>query len=226
MKRVSLLASSLALVVLLVSSAAHSATYSINNMNIAGGGLLVDGFLPTVTPFNYIGSNTNLVGGYIGSGGSAVVASNPNPVQIVGLDWYGMPLGLYTAAANLGDATSPAGTMAGGPVASGTLDDAAGTITLDLRSLFGNWNDGDYITGTGRADGITSVFASGTWDPVTHTYNLHWDSNTIGPFCGSGTCVSHWTLQGTASPVPVPAAIWLFGSGLLGLTGIRSRRRK
>lgn len=29
-----------------------------------------------------------------------------------------------------------------------------------------------------------------------------------------------------ASVVPVPAAIWLFGSGLLGLIGMISRRKK
>jgi hypothetical protein len=36
---------------------------------------------------------------------------------------------------------------------------------------------------------------------------------------GSGDC------SVSVSPVPVPAAIWLFGSGLIGLTGV-SRRRK
>jgi hypothetical protein len=29
--------------------------------------------------------------------------------------------------------------------------------------------------------------------------------------------------NGTYSPVPVPAAVWLLGSGLLGLIGIRRR---
>jgi hypothetical protein len=30
--------------------------------------------------------------------------------------------------------------------------------------------------------------------------------------------------EGAVSPVPVPAAVWLLGSGLLGLTGLRRRR--
>ena len=28
------------------------------------------------------------------------------------------------------------------------------------------------------------------------------------------------------APIPVPAAVWLFGSGLLGLVGVARRRRK
>lgn len=36
---------------------------------------------------------------------------------------------------------------------------------------------------------------------------------------------SNWALSGSPSPVPVPAAVWLFGSALLGLTGF-SRRKK
>jgi hypothetical protein len=35
-----------------------------------------------------------------------------------------------------------------------------------------------------------------------------------------------WTehKQAPASPVPVPAAVWLLGSGLIGMIGIRRRR--
>ena len=34
------------------------------------------------------------------------------------------------------------------------------------------------------------------------------------------------TLSIGPSPIPVPAAIWLFGSGLLGLLGLSRRRQK
>ena len=45
---------------------------------------------------------------------------------------------------------------------------------------------------------------------------------------------AQWVLEGClttsvggqcASPVPVPAAVWLFGSGLLGLVGVARRRK-
>lgn len=45
--------------------------------------------------------------------------------------------------------------------------------------------------------------------------------------CGGKDCTTSAYFAGSAqvSQVPVPAAIWLFGSGLLGLTGIIRRRR-
>ena len=63
-----------------------------------------------------------------------------------------------------------------------------------------------------------------------------------GPFLGAakfastGECVvvneectylnSDWVAPENFQPVPVPAAVWLFGSGLIGLVGIARRRRK
>lgn len=41
-----------------------------------------------------------------------------------------------------------------------------------------------------------------------------------GPFAGFNA-----TFGGTATPVPVPAAVWLLGSGLLGLVGIGRRKK-
>lgn len=225
MKRVALSAA-LALCVSFLSLTASAASYVIGSMNITGGGVTVDGFPDGFVPFYYLGPNTNLVGGYIGSGGGSRPITDYDPNGIAAFNWYGFPVSLYTAATNLGYNNSPPGSVTGGPVPGGILNDVPGTITLDLSSLFGSWNDGDYITGTGRSDGVTSAFASGTWNPATYAYTLYWDSRAIGPSCGAPNgCVSHWILEGTASPVPVPAALWLFGSGLLGLIGVQWRRK-
>lgn len=223
MKSRNLIASALALGMLGAAGAAQAATYSIADMNITGGGLGVDGYPDGFVSFSYIGPNTNLVGGYIGSGGGGVDLYTPNPVRIAEVSWYNQPLSLYTAPANLGDMATPAGTVLGGPVPTGVVDDVSGTISLDLSSLFGNWADGDYTAGTGRNDGTTSLIATGTWDPVTRAYTLSWDSIISGPTCAP--CIGHLVLQGTASPVPLPAAVWLFGSGLLGLLAASRRRR-
>jgi len=216
-----------ALGIFAVTQTATAATYLIGSMNITSGGVVVDNFPDGFVPFYYLGPNTNLVGGYIGAGGASLPSASYDSNAIAAFNWYGLPVSLYTASANLGDTLTSAGTVTGGPVPSGSLDSIAGTITMDLSGLFGNWNDGDYITGTGRNDGITSAVATGTWNSATRAYTLYWDSKTIGPSCPEPNgCVSHWTLQGTASPVPVPAAIWTFGSGLLGLFGARWRRKR
>ena len=43
---------------------------------------------------------------------------------------------------------------------------------------------------------------------------------TNGPFIGYNA-----TFGGTATVVPVPAAVWLLGSGLLGLVGVARRKK-
>jgi hypothetical protein len=48
-----------------------------------------------------------------------------------------------------------------------------------------------------------------------------WEMNIIGT--NSFRNLSHMTAYG--SPVPVPAAVWLFGSGLAGLIGAAARRK-
>ena len=45
------------------------------------------------------------------------------------------------------------------------------------------------------------------------------DSDTLGPEFAS------LLVSGGASVVPVPAAVWLFGSGLLGLVGVAMRKK-
>ena len=52
----------------------------------------------------------------------------------------------------------------------------------------------------------------------------------VGPFPGqepgfNGVTGDDFPVSGT-SPIPVPAAVWLFGSGLVGLVGVARRRKK
>jgi len=57
-----------------------------------------------------------------------------------------------------------------------------------------------------------------------------WKTGGFSPDPTVTQAVGSWSFDGTtlayaASPVPVPAAVWLFGSGLMGLVGV-SRRKK
>jgi hypothetical protein len=216
----------------------QASTLDIASMNITGGGYKVwasDGS-PVVNPdtggffwsFTTFGPDTNLVNEYIGNGGGGLPSVTPDPNSIVGNSWFGLPTNFYTAAANLGDGLTPAGTVTGGLVPFGSLDDISNTIVMDLSSLFGNWNDIDFNIGTGKGDGFTSVLANGTWNPLTNAYALSWvtvvDSSVGGP-CMPTNCTAEFVLEGTANAVPVPAAAWLFGSGLIGLIGIARRKK-
>jgi len=101
----------------------------------------------------------------------------------------------------------------------------SGTDNITLEWL-GDITGGDLFDmgnmGTGGVVGIGSVdwnggSFGGAWDPG--------NTNDMSAFLQSfSTCTDCDWDQNTF--IPVPAAVWLFGSGLLGLIGISRRRRK
>ena len=98
------------------------------------------------------------------------------------------------------------------------LGQASGGVTFyaDIYNIVA----GDYVPGLGSWYGFDfHLHASEYVDPGE-------DPNGVG-FSG---WTLQWELQGqgvysTQPPVPVPAAVWLFGSGMLGLFGVIVRRR-
>jgi hypothetical protein len=77
------------------------------------------------------------------------------------------------------------------------------TLTIDGQSsLF------LFLSGTGTLSG------SG-FDPTPASWSLSTQANSGNPT----------TYSMTIAAVPVPAAVWLFGSGLIGLVGVARRRR-
>ena len=88
---------------------------------------------------------------------------------------------------------------------------SGGSITLSGDNSFSlgmDWSAGYY--GDSNATLISSP----------DTYLIIFDG-----LDGSGAKISGNTLAVDLAPVPVPAAVWLFGSGLLGLVGIARRRQ-
>jgi len=115
------------------------------------------------------------------------------------------------------------------------------TNGVDMTSWTMNWNGasnismgGCFLVAGGCTQG-TTVFAdtgigafiwSGVYgDSYTITYSAHMpiaDPQSLG-------IQIDWTLTGIvtqASVVPIPTALWLFASGLLGLTGLARRNTK
>lgn len=111
------------------------------------------------------------------------------------------------------------------PTADVDLNNCTGSVcamTVDLSSWEVYWNGSAFQQGPRPANTGPFVAATGTLDMVTMHYELDWASQIKqGPFNG---VTGYWHLEGTYSAVPVPAAFWLFGSGLLGLVGVARRR--
>jgi hypothetical protein len=123
------------------------------------------------------------------------VVANPNSIFGSGIARSANTLGC-TATSQGGSATQPNCLWDGpGYVAGNSANKPAGSTVWMLSSADGN------------GDGIMGI-------PMP----------TGGPFQGFNANFSA-NMTSTAKPVPVPAAVWLFGSGLLGLVGIARRKK-
>ncbi len=98
----------------------------------------------------------------------------------------------------------------------GNVADFGTAITIDSFGA-GFWGNGTPIlngsgtgfTGSGEVHGILRL--SGAFDSISFTHTSeNWHGFTVG--------------VAGVSAVPVPAATWLFGSGLLGLVGLARRK--
>ena len=158
-------------------------------------------------------------GGIITESGGDVVGTNIN-ISLLTVDGAGAMDGVYNADAKL------------------NFDTAADTITIfgivnglgeSLGSTPRNLLSGSFSSFSYDASGFNEVFiASGPdWKDRDLLRALEVDPTTPFDFFGfsvesvNGTVIST-DIVNTA--VPVPAAVWLFGSGLLGLVGVARRR--
>ena len=96
------------------------------------------------------------------------------------------------------------------------------TLSVDLSSWEVMWNGSAFEQGPRPSNLGGFVPAVGTYDLATHAYSLTWLSQIKGgPFNGVN---AYWHLDGTV--VPLPASVWLLGSGLLGLVSMGRRKAK
>ena len=96
--------------------------------------------------------------------------------------------------------------LTGNQVAASTLFDWSTSVDIAVLTIFDC-----PVSGGGACTGASLPMAAGPFAGATPGFN--------------GVTGDDFPVSGT-SPVPVPAAVWLFGSGLVGLVGVARRRRK
>lgn len=224
----------------LILSAAVAATLGAGMSTIASAALVSNSTLNL---------DSSVLGGYYGNvivkgsyfamdnNGDGVFAKNERVGLAAGTDG-GIKLGAaqgYGTSTGSGSTlviTSPGGIDAGWGFfnaagwqthAAGTInvatDDGAGNVTIDMTGWNVHWNGGDIDMGTGAAAVVTCTASCGNGD----RYSL--DYTAIVPSGGFKGVAYQLHTEGTISAVPVPAALWLFGSGLLGLVGVARRKK-
>ena len=85
------------------------------------------------------------------------------------------------------------------------------------------------IGGYDYAFGAQQGVANYSFDGTNFTLDYHWDASYnggVGLGLGTGPFdVTVYDLHLAGTVVPVPAAAWLFGSGLLALVGMARRKK-
>ena len=107
-----------------------------------------------------------------------------------------------------------------------TVSNAVGsTADVDMTGWSVFWNSIDIPMGAGASGGVGAVVC-GVDCAVGDSFSLDYLATVpTGDPSGFGDVNYQLHLEGTVAAVPVPAAVWLFGSGLLGLAGVARRRK-
>jgi hypothetical protein len=116
---------------------------------------------------------------------------------------------------------------------SNVISAAGNTGNVDMSGWSVTWNGIADIPMSGGSYGNSNLFSNGVGNVVCavdcgngDSYTLDYRATVpVGDPSGFGGVKYALHLEGTVSVIPVPAAVWLFGSGLLGLVGVARRKK-
>lgn len=206
------------------------------------------GGFPSATQSNTVTDNgvtVNGFGGVAGDGHAGVISLTVNADSSLSFTGGSVDTILGTAAANFAQNLN-LGSWTGSIDAAGNIDftptgregNTSNPVISNARWNVDDFNDPggntwtDFTTGTsgGTVLGDTttsSTIAGQALDASNHAVLV--SSSTVGGDFGSffgGVYYEAWSVDfAPAAVIPVPAAVWLFGSGLIGLVGVARRRK-
>ena len=108
------------------------------------------------------------------------------------------------------------------------ISDFGSTKTLDFSGWgvnWGNFGPGGADGGTIPMGGVATIVCSTSSCSASSSYVLDMDVHVPQAFTSVPYSLHLEGHVGGAAVIPVPAAAWLFGSGMLGLAGVARRRR-
>jgi hypothetical protein len=120
-------------------------------------------------------------------------------------------------------------------------DVTAGALSISTLNFGGNFGGGTSFNLPPDAGTLQILWTTATANADDFDVAFRWTHNITSaedPSLKFTAFTAQWILEGCAStvgntgaacgaapPIPVPAAVWLFGSGLLGLVGVARRRK-
>ena len=147
--------------------------------------------------------------GTVGSGGEIDLDFAGRTGSAAGFPYLGTPAWNIDNNTKTGGTGNYEGFTSGSDSNLDQTDTTGGTVSLTLSGTHLTLTSSDGVTGwwTGKIVSIGNVGSA--WGPFNGTpYSEVYTISVHGP-----------------APVPVPAAVWLFGTGLVGLVGVARRRK-
>jgi hypothetical protein len=197
----------------LAANAGSSGTYNLNGGNLKAANITVN----SGGTFNFNGGTLS-VGQFTGDvanlGGTLAPGSSPGATNITG-NYSQSPTGTF--AVEIGG-TGPGQFDVLNVSGTATLDGALSVSLFDLGSGLFTPHLGDSF------DILTADLIQGGFSSLTLAAldpGLKWDISYLTDAIGTTDVV-----RLSVAAVPIPAAVWLFGTGLLGLLGVAKRRKQ